>query len=433
MSAGTMLGERSSYYRNYMLTMLMVIFAFNNVDRLAFGLVLQDIKADLQLSDTQLGVLSGIAFAFFYSVMGIPLARWADKGNRVVIIALTTALWSATAALMGLANSFIFLLIVRIGIAVGEAGCKPIAHSLIPDYFSRRERPRAVSRFMLGGPLAAVIGYFLAGWLNQAYGWRMTFIVLGLPGLALAGVAWATLREPRLRSGRELSVPGHQSDSPVVVSVQQVIKTLWANQTFRHLMLCFVIIVFFTAGISKWKPAFFIRSFGMQTGELGTWFALIYGGVGLLGTYLGGELASRYASNNEPLQLKAIALAYASFGVLSAFIYLSNDKYVAFGLLAISTLGNTMALGPMFALTQTLVPERMRAMAIAVLYLFANLIGLGLGPLAAGMLSDALRPDVGEESLRYALLILCPGYFWGAWYVLQASRTVSADLPDLEK
>src|SRR5687768_16882052 len=184
-------------YKVYLLVLLLVICAFNYIDRLALGLVLQDIKVDLSLTDTQLGLLSGIAFALFYSIMGIPIARWADRGNRVAIITFTTALWSAAVALCGVASNFVQLLLIRIGVAVGEAGCTPPAHSLIADYFTRAERPRAVAIYMLGGQLS-VVGYLWAGWLNELYGWRVTFMLLGLPGLGLAALAWLTLREPRL-------------------------------------------------------------------------------------------------------------------------------------------------------------------------------------------------------------------------------------------
>src|SRR5688500_18999239 len=187
-----------SRYKQYLLAVLLVVLASNYVDRLALGLLLQDIKVDLSLSDTQLGLLSGIAFALFYSVMGIPIARWADRGNRVLIISATASLWSVMVALCGFAGSFIQLLLIRIGIAVGEAGCIPPAHSLIADHFSRAERPRAVSIYMLGTPISIIIGYFLAGWLNELYGWRATFVILGLPGVAIAALAWLTLREPRL-------------------------------------------------------------------------------------------------------------------------------------------------------------------------------------------------------------------------------------------
>jgi predicted MFS family arabinose efflux permease len=406
-------------YRRYLLFVLLVILAFNLADRAALGLVLQDIKSDLRLTDTDLGFLSGIAFALFYSIMGIPLARWADRGDRLMIIAITTALWSVAVALCGVAASFLQLVLIRVVVAIGEAGCVPPAHSLIADYFTRAERPRAVAIYMLGGPLSVVIGYFIAGWLNQLYGWRTTFMLLGAPGLVLAALTWFTLREPR----RTVSV--RASEQP---SIREVWMTLWASLTFRHMLLAFSVIYFFGYGIMQWQPVFFIRSHGLGSAELGLWLASIYGIGGFLGTYWGGEWASRRAASNEALQLKAIAIAYSIFGAVSAGIYLSHSKYVAFGLMAMATIGGAMAIGPLFATIQTLVPERMRAISIAVIYLFANLIGLGLGPLAAGMLSDALRPLVGEESLRYALLALCPGYLWGAWHLLRASRTVRQDL-----
>jgi MFS family permease len=418
---------KDTTYRNYLLALLLVILAFNYVDRLALGLVLQQIKVELHLTDTQLGLLSGIAFAVFYSVMGVPIARWADRGNRVTIISVTTALWSAAVALCGTAASFVQLMLIRIGVAVGEAGCIPPAHSLIADFFTRAERPRAAARYMLGVPLSLVIGYFLAGWLNEFYGWRITFMVLGLPGLVLAALARFTLREPRKDLAR-VTVQSVAAPSPATPSLKDVILTLYANRTFRHLLLCFAVLKLFGVGIQQWQPTFFVRSYGLKTGELGTWFALIYGVGGLIGTYCGGELATRRAANNERLQLKAMGVACGFFGVVSVFIYISPNQYVAFAVMTLAAIGGVAVNGPLFATIQTLVPDRMRAMAIALIYLFANLIGAGLGPLAAGALSDGLRPLVGEESLRYSLLALSPGYVWAGWHLWRGSSTVAQDL-----
>jgi predicted MFS family arabinose efflux permease len=403
----------------------MIVLAFNSVDRLALGLLLQNIKVDLHLSDTQLGFLTGIAFALFYSVMGIPIARWADRGNRVKIITITTAIWSAAVCLCALASNFVQLLLIRVGVAVGEAGCIPPAHSLIADHFTRAERPRAVAHYMLGGPLSAVIGFFVAGWLNELYGWRMTFAILGAPGLVIAALAWLTLRDPRASSAQPAAETASAAAQP---SMREVFVTLWANKTFRHLLLCFSVKSFFTYGIAKWQPAFFIRTHGLETGELGTWLSVIYGLGGLIGTYCGGEWASRRAASNERLQLGVMALLYCAFAVIFAFVYLTPNHYVAFGLLAIAIVGMTMASAPLFATLQTLVPDHMRAVSIAIIYLFANLIGMGLGPLVAGILSDAFRPWAGEESLRYALLALSPAYLWGAWHLWRASKTVTRDL-----
>jgi MFS transporter, Spinster family, sphingosine-1-phosphate transporter len=407
--------------RNYLLAVLMIIMAFNQVDRLALGLLLQDIKIELDLSDTQLGFLTGIAFALFYSVMGLPIARWADRGNRVLIISIATLLWSVMVALCGAARSFPQLALIRVGVAVGEAGCMPPAHSLIADYFTRDERPRAVAIYMLGVPLSVVIGYFAAGWLNEFYGWRATLVILGLPGVVLAALAWFTLREPRTERPPNTIAP----EQP---GAKEVCATLWANVTFRHLLLFFSIVSLFGYGLQQWMPAFFVRTHGLNSGELGTWLAVIYGAAGLLGTYWGGAWASGSAARNERLQLGVGSLVYCGFGIISIFVYLSPDYRVALVLLGIGALGGAATIGALFATIQTIVPERMRAVSIAIVYLFANLIGMGLGPLLAGALSDLLRPSLGEESLRYALLALCPGYVWGAWHLRQASKAVTRDL-----
>lgn len=424
--------SQSRAYKNYLVILLMVILAFNLVDRLALGIVLQDIKVELDLTDTQLGLMSGIAFALFYSVMGIPIARWADRGNRVMIISLTAALWSIMVALCGMAGSFVHLLLIRIGVGVGEAGCIPPAHSLMADYFTRAERPRAAAVYALGGPLAFIVGYFVAGWLNELYGWRATFIILGAPGLILAALAWLTLAEPRRRStAMEFKSGMHREPtaaSDAYASLGVVCRMLWSNRTFRHLLLSFCAVHFFGYGILQWQPTFFARSFGLQSGELGTWFAVIYGVGGGLGTYLGGALATRYAANNECLQLKGMAATTTGHGVLLLLVYLSLNKYLAFGLLAVACLGVYAIYGPFFGTVQTLVPARLRAMSIALIYLFANLIGLGLGPLAAGALSDVLHMSMGQESLRYALLILAPGFFLAAWHFWLASKTVACDV-----
>jgi len=418
----------AALYKNYLLGVLMVILAFNYVDRLALGLVLQDIKREFHASDTQLGLLSGLAFALFYSVMGIPIARWADRGNRVKIISLTAALWSVMVVLCGRAGSFFQLLLARVGAAVGEAGFMPPANSLIPDYFERAERPRAVAIYMLGGALSNIIGYFIAGWLNQLYGWHTMFVLLGLPGLALALIAALTLREPRARK-RTVSIAARACTAQP--RLNEVCVTLWACATFRHLLLFFSVVSFFGYGIAQWLPAFFLRSFGLKSGELGTWLAVIYGIGGAAGMYLGGALASRYAAHNERVQLKVMSIVMACYGAISAFVYLAPNVYVAFGLLGIGYMTFATAYGPLFATVQTLVPEHMRAISIALIYLFANLIGLGLGPLLVGALSDAFRHFLGDESLRYALLTLCPGYAWVAWHLLRASQSVERDLAAL--
>jgi len=417
-------------YKVYFLTLLASILTFSYVDRLTLGIVLQNVKSDLRLTDTQLGFLGGIAFALFYAVMGIPIARWADRGNRVTIISVTVALWSGAVALCGAAASFTQLLLVRVGVGVGEAGCIPPAHSLIAETFAREERPRAMSRYMLGMPLSVVVGYFASGWLNEFFGWRVTFACVGLPGLILAALAALTLKEPRkFRTQLRATKVARDPEVHSVPSFRDVCATLWGNTTFRHLLVAFSVWYFFAYGLLQWTPAFFIRSHGIATGELGTWFAISLGLGGLLAVYAGGELAARFAAGNERLQLIGCAISFMFFALLNICAFLAPNRYVALAAMGLAYFGGNLVQGPMLATIQTLIRSDMRAVSIALLYMFGNLIGMGFGPLAAGALSDFFHHWFGQESLRYALVFLCPGYFWAAWHVWRASRTVMRDLP----
>jgi MFS family permease len=404
----------------------MVVLAFSGADSVALGMLLQDIKVDLHLSDTQLGLLTGIAFALFYSIMGIPIARWADRGNRIAIIAITTAIWSAMVALYAIAGSFLQLLLIRVCAAVGEAGCNPPALSLISDHFNRAERPRAIGKYTLGWPLCWLVGYFATGWMNELFGWRTTFVLLGLPGLAVAGLVWLTLSEPRLTKAGPVTVPNTREDSSP--TLREVSRGLWSSPTVRNLTAYLVVAAFFSTGAAQFQGAFLIRSYGLKTGELGTWFALIYGITGFLGTYGGGEWASRRAVNNERLQLRVMAIMYSCLAISVALIYLSTSFYMAIAMMAIAGLVSSIPSGPLYATVQTIVPPRTRATSAAIMGLLASLIGTGLGPLAAGALSDMLHPMFGKESLRYALLAFCPGYLWGGWHLWRASQTVGRDL-----
>ena len=414
-------------YRNYLLTVLFLVWCFNGVDLRALGLVMQEVKTDLHLTDTQLGVITGIAFAFFYGVMGIQIARWADRGNRVRLLALTVAVWSLLVALSGQATTFLQLLLIRVGVGIGESGCLPTSQSLIADHFNRAERPRATALFLLGDCLAIFIGYFVAGWLNQLYGWRAMFMMLGLPGLLVAGLVRFTLKEPRLERSRV----SHTTNAAVARTppgLNQVCLSIWSNKTFRKLIVAFSLVNFFTGGVMQWQPAFLVRSFGLKSGELGTWMTISFGLGSLVGLYLGGTWASRHAANNERLQIKVMTIAVLSAGLISAFIYVVPDYHVAFGLIFLSTVIGSLTVGPMWALIQSLVLEPVRAASIAIVAFFSALIGTGLGPLAAGALSDALRPQFGEESLRCALFLLCPGSALAAWYLWGARKFVEQDL-----
>ncbi|WP_066965214.1 spinster family MFS transporter [Rhizorhabdus dicambivorans] len=411
--------------KSYLIAILLLTLVFNKVEHAALGVMMQDIKTDLKLSDTQLGLLTGIAFTLFYATLGVPIGRAADRGNRVGIISFTTALQCGALALSGLASNFAQLLVIRIGVAVGEAGCVAPANALIADRFDRKSRPRATSMFMLGYPLSAIAGYFLGGWLNDLVGWRTTFVLLGAPGLLLAAILFLTVRD-RITAAAPAgpmakpAAPQHPRASTA--------RLLWSNRTYRHLVIGYSLLTFFGIGVIQWLPTFFIRSYGFSTAELGIWFALIWGVGGVVGSLAAGEWASRRAAHNEALQIKAITSVFLLSGIFGAAIYLVTSPYVAFGFVLLIAMANYGTAGPLFATIQSVVPAGSRSVAVATTYLFTNLIGVGLGPLAVGFLSDMLTPGYGDEALRYALLALCPGYLWASWHLWRASRTVASDV-----
>lgn len=409
--------------RSYLLWLLTIIAVFNTVDRVALGVLLQDIKAELDLSDTQLGLIGGIAFAFFYSLMGLPIARWADRGNRVTIIAITATLWGGAVALCGAATSFVQLMLFRMAVAVGEAGCLPPAFSLLADRFQRAERPRAIAIYGMAPPLGAVIGFFLAGALAETYGWRLPFVLLGIPSALLGFLTWATLRDPRQMQ----AAANKESVAPPIREVAQAIRR---NRAFLHLLVGFAVMAFFSNGIFVWLPAFIMRSHDLQALDVGVWLALTWGVGGAAGAWVGGIIATRYARSDERRQLRLLALSVLVGGLLSTLAYLASGYVLAFVLIGLSTFSLAAVNGPLFSAFQTLMPARMRAVATALVYLVANLIGMGLGPLAAGVLSDALNPRFGEESLRYALLAFSPGYAIVALCLWHASKSILGDLAD---
>lgn len=425
-SAEQKIDRPANSYKQYLLMLLAGVMAANCLDRVVIGMLLQPIKREFGVSDTELGLLSGLAFAAFYAVMGLPMARWADRGNRVALIATTTAVWSALLALCGAATSFLQLLVIRVGVAIGEAGTIPAAHSLIADYFDRRERPRAVARYLLASPIAFTIGYFCAGFIVDKYGWRATFVAMALPGLALAPLAWFTMKEPRRATTAALQTPA--ADHPSMLAVA---KLLVSNRSFCHLLVALSLWNFFGYGMLQWIPAFFIRSHGLTPGELGPWLALVYGLGGVIGIYLGGELASRFAAGNERLQLLFCAVSFVFFSAVKASAFFVSDYHVALFALWLASLNNVTQ-GPMYAMLQSMVAAPMRATAIAIVSLCSSLVGMGLGPLAVGILSDALTARFGPDALRYSLALLSAGYLLAGLHLWLASRTVMRDIERVE-
>ncbi len=414
----------SAAYRRYVLGLLLVVYIFNFIDRSILSILLQPIKEEFGVSDTYLGFLSGIAFAAFYTVLGIPIARWADRGSRSTIIALAVLVWSAMTAATGLARTFAHLAVARVGVGIGEAGCSPPAHSLISDYYPPEKRATALSVYSLGIPIGAGLGYLLGGWLNEFFDWRTAFVVVGLPGVALAVIVKLTLREP-VRGAFD-SVKQAGAPPPPVRTVLSFILHLRA---FRHMAMGGALHAFYGYGASAFLAAFFMRSHSIETGELGTWLAAIGLTGGVTGTFLGGWLSDRLAVRDVRwyMWLPAVStLLYIPFAFL---VYLWPDGRMALLFSLPASIFGGMYLGPTFAMTQGLAPPAMRAVASAILLFIINMVGLGLGPQCVGILSDVLHPSLGNESLRYALLsIVVCGAAWSIFHYAMAGRTIREDL-----
>lgn len=414
----------SPLYKRYVLAAVTAVYALNLVDRGLMMLLLQPIKEDLRLSDTQLGFLTGMAFGLFYATLGVPIARWADRGNRVTISAVSIGLWGFTVMACLWVTNYAQLVFARIAAAVGESGCKPPTYSLVGDYFpAPAERTRALAIYIAGSPLSALVSFIVGGWLNERYGWRITFFLAGILGLLLAVLVKLTVVEPRSRAATRSS-----TRKEPLPSMGTVVATLWRQRSLRHLCIALILLYTMSLGLGPWYAAFMMRSHGMGSSELGLWFGLILGLGGISGVLLGGYVASRWLADDERGQMRMSAVMFALLlPCLVTFLTVSQKQYALIALVPLFIALN-VCLGPTYALMQRLVSEEMRATTMAVVMLLANLIGFGVGPQVVGILSDVLAPSFGEDALRYAMLTLSFLALWGAYHFWRVGLTVKEDL-----
>ena len=415
----------SKAYLRYALGLFLLVYIVNFIDRQIFSILIEPIKAEIELSDTQLGLLGGIAFALFYTFAGIPIARWADVGTRKNIVALAVLIWSAMTMFTSTAKSFGGLLIARIGVGVGEAGCSPPIHSMISDYFPESKRATALATYALGIPIGGAIGTLAGGWIGEYFGWRNAFLVVGLPGIFLAAVVFFTIREPK----RGLQVASVKVESAAEsYTLMETIRFMWSLKSFRNLSFAGALHAFVGYGVGLFLPSFFMRIHGYGLAETSTYLFLI-GLTGIIGTYLGGYLGDRFGQNDKRWYMFIPGVATLISVPFAALFYSTGDPVLALFLAIPGAILGPMYLGPTFGMTQTLVPPAMRATASALMLFILNLIGLGLGPVAAGVLSDLLRPEYGVESIRYSLFILAVGgNLWSALHYYFASKTLREDL-----
>ena len=419
----------SPAYRRYVLIVLTTVYVANFVDRQILSILLQPIKESFGLSDTQLGFLSGISFAIFYATLGIPIAMWADRGNRRNIITLATGIFSIMTAVCGLAQSFVQLALARIGVGIGEAGASPPSHSILADLYPPEQRATAMGIFALGVNIGILIGFLVGGWMNEFFGWRVAFMVVGVPGLLLALLVRLTVREP----ARGHSEGRGQEAASAPPPVAETARRFWACRSLRHISLGAALNAFVGYGVVAWMPAYLIRSFGMSTGDVGTALALIIGIVGGAGTFLGGYFADRLARRDVRWNMWLIAACIAGGAPFAFAVYLAPTATWALFSFVVPAAVGTIYLGPSLALVQGLVPLRMRTVSSAVLLFVINIIGLGFGPQMVGVVSDLLAPRFADESLRYALLIVGFVNLWSALHFLLASRTLKQDLAALQQ
>lgn len=398
------------------LWILLIVYIFNFIDRQIVNILAEPIARDLGLNDTQIGLMTGLAFALFYTVLGIPIARFADRAttSRPKLIAAALAIWSAMTALCGLAQNFSQLLLARIGVGVGEAGCTPPAHSLISDIVPPEKRSSALAFYSLGIPVGTLMGMIIGGMLADFVGWREAFVIVGVPGVVLALVVWFVLKDPRHADAAAILRGKNQ---PAALPLGKALREVMGSRAFVLLLCAGSAASFLAYGKTTWTTIFFQRTHDLTPGQVGLWFGLIGGVGGIFGTWLGGYLADRFGAVNRRHVLSAPAIGMALAVPIALLAYQAPSWPLALVLLFIPTVFNSFYYGPTYSAAQGLVPLRARAIAAASLLFFQNLIGLGLGPLFFGMLSDLLQPAYGAESVRYvlygaALMGLVPAFFF---------------------
>jgi len=326
-------------------------------------------------------------------------------------------------ALSGLAANFTQLLLARIGVGIGEAGCTPPAHSLISDYFAREERSSALSIYSLGLPLGSVLGLMAGGWVAQLYGWRVAFFMVGLPGLVLAVMVKLTIREPQ----RGLA-DGIGAQERLAPPIGEVLGFLWRKKMFRHITLGTSLLAFAGFASASWIPPFLYRSHSMGLGEIGTWLALLTLIGGVTGTLMGGFLGDRLAKRDLRWYVwlpVIVLLAGVPFSIVGLLV---SNKYLALALWVLPTLSYSVYVGPVMALIQRMAGLRIRAVTVAIFFFFTNLIGMGGGPLVIGYVSDLTQRYFGEDSLRYSLMVGGVAIVWASIHYLLAARTLVSDL-----
>lgn len=404
-----------------LLAVLFLVSTSNYVDRNIISVLLEPIKAEFGVSDTLLGLLTGISFALFYATLGIPVARWADRGNRKTIITLSLTIWSLMTALCGLAQSFWQLALARVGVGAGEAGALPPAQSLIADYFGPTRCGRALAIFMSSSMCGYLLGFVAGAHIATSYGWRAAFLIVGLPGLALAVLVHFVLHEPRTLP-QFRPTPGSQEP------IGATFRALLAKRAFVYLLIAMVIYFLIAYGAIVFLPSYMVRVLKVPLAEVGTAYGAVSAVASIIGSLLGGFMIDRLSKRNLAWLGWMPAAGLALCWPLYEAMLLAPTFTMALIFAGLAGLALNAAVPAMFTCLHAICGSARRAMSVAVVFFFANLIGLGLGPIIAGALSDAFSAIHGPVGIRYALLIVMTLLLPCAWLLVMSGRHVATDI-----
>ncbi|TKB45313.1 spinster family MFS transporter [Thalassotalea mangrovi] len=388
-----------------MLGLLVLIYTSNFIDRTILATLGQAIKEDLQISDSQLGLLQGLAFALFYSILGIPLARLSERVNRVTLISSCLALWSLMTALCGAAQNFFQLFLIRMGVGIGEAGCTPPAHSLIADIYKPEQRATALGIYSIGIPLGVMLGAVSGGWLTDNFSWRVAMVVVGLPGILLAIVFKLMVKEP-VRGAAD-NQPEAMLQTPP--SISATFQHLFSNKAFLHITIGATLVAFVGYGTGTFSQAYFIRMFDLTYTEVGMMFGLIGGLSAGVGTFLGGFLSDWAGKKHARWYaiLPGIGLLLAAPAYMYAFT--RNEWLLGVWMMLLPGIFHYAYIGPTLGVMHNTATARMRATATALFFFAVNLIGLGLGPWVTGLVIDAFTQWQFSASGAVNFIDSCPG------------------------
>ncbi len=414
--------NRPHWYPNYVLGVLLLSYAVNFMDRNILNTLIDPIKAELQVSDTLMGLLVGFGFAVFNSLAGIPIARWADRGDRRGIMALGMAVYCSLTVLSGSARNFWQLALARVGVGVGEAAGVPPAHSLIADYFPQEKRAWAMAVFQTALYVGIFFGYFVGGWVGEYYGWRAAFWVAGAPGLLIALLLWLTVDEP---------VRGSADARPDPLAMQplsEVLRFLATQKSFMLIAAGIALISLSNYSLSVWVPSFLRRIHGVGGTEIGTVVAVIKGAAGAAGTLAGGFIVGRFTSRDPRVVLAITATVTACVAPALIVFLFAASKDIAYVAFALSIVLVGFHYGPCYAIIQSLVRVRMRSVASSVVFLGISLIGLGCGPFLIGLLNDLLNETYAQQAVRYSLIVSVVAAALGAGCFLLARTSVENDV-----